>query len=97
MILDVNLLRSLVTLVSLALFFGIVAWAYRRSNGERFAQAEQLPFVDTAAQLPSVDTAAQLPFVDTAAQLPSVDTAAQLPFGDQARPAGQGVDGGSAR
>jgi cytochrome c oxidase cbb3-type subunit IV len=42
---DINSLRSIVTLASFILFIGIVIWALRPRNGARFAQAAQLPFV----------------------------------------------------
>lgn len=42
---DINLLRSLVTLFSFMLFVGIIVWALRPSNRTRFTQAAQLPFV----------------------------------------------------
>lgn len=43
---DINTLRSLVTVVSLLVFLGIVAWAWSRRNRERFDEAAQLPFQD---------------------------------------------------
>jgi cytochrome c oxidase cbb3-type subunit 4 len=43
---DVNDLRSVVTLVSLLVFVGIVAWAWSRSNRTRFDVAARLPFDD---------------------------------------------------
>ncbi|PPE70533.1 cbb3-type cytochrome c oxidase subunit 3 [Caldimonas thermodepolymerans] len=42
---DINDLRSIVTVVSLALFLGICWWAYRRSNRGRFDEAAQVPFL----------------------------------------------------
>ena len=42
--LDVNDLRSIVTVISLAVFLGICVWAYRRSNRERFEEAARVPF-----------------------------------------------------
>jgi cytochrome c oxidase cbb3-type subunit 4 len=41
---DVNDLRSVVTVVSLLTFLGIVAWAWARGNRERFDEAARLPF-----------------------------------------------------
>jgi cytochrome c oxidase cbb3-type subunit 4 len=41
---DVNDLRSIVTVVSLAVFLGICLWAYRRSNRDRFDEAARVPF-----------------------------------------------------
>jgi cytochrome c oxidase cbb3-type subunit 4 len=43
---DVNDLRSIVTVVSLLAFAGIVAWAYARRNRAFFDEAAQLPFSD---------------------------------------------------
>jgi cytochrome c oxidase cbb3-type subunit 4 len=43
---DINDLRSIVTLVSLLTFLGIVAWAWSRRNKERFEEAARLPFQD---------------------------------------------------
>jgi cytochrome c oxidase cbb3-type subunit IV len=48
---DVNDLRSLVTVVSLVLFIGIVRWAWARSNQGAFAEAANLPFEESAAPL----------------------------------------------
>jgi cytochrome c oxidase cbb3-type subunit 4 len=44
MSLDINDLRSIVTLVSLLVFLGICAWAWSRRNRDRFNEAAQLPF-----------------------------------------------------
>ena len=41
---DINILRSIATVVSFVLFLGVVWWAYRRSNAERFHEASMLPF-----------------------------------------------------
>jgi len=43
---DVNTLRIIVTLLSLAAFIGIVRWAWAGRNQARFAEAAQLPFLD---------------------------------------------------
>jgi cytochrome c oxidase cbb3-type subunit 4 len=43
---DVNLLRIAVTLLSLAAFVGIVAWALSRRRRRAFDEAARLPFVD---------------------------------------------------
>ncbi len=43
---DLNTLRIAVTLLSLALFVGIVAWSWSRGNRARFDEAARLPFVD---------------------------------------------------
>lgn len=42
--LDVNTLRSVVTVVSFLTFLGIIAWAYARSNKRDFDEAANLPF-----------------------------------------------------
>ena len=41
---DINLLRSIVTVVALVVFIGIVFWAWSRRNKERFDEAARLPF-----------------------------------------------------
>ncbi|HNE60602.1 MAG TPA: cbb3-type cytochrome c oxidase subunit 3 [Ottowia sp.] len=41
---DINLLRSIVTVLSFVLFIGIVFWAWSARNRERFDEAAQLPF-----------------------------------------------------
>jgi cytochrome c oxidase cbb3-type subunit 4 len=46
---DINDLRSAVTLISLLTFLGIVAWAWSRRNQSRFDEAALLPFRDEAA------------------------------------------------
>ncbi len=43
---DVNDLRIAVTLLSFAVFTGIVVWVLARRNAARFDDAAQLPFVD---------------------------------------------------
>ena len=43
---DLNDLRSIVTVVSMLTFLGIVAWAWSRRNKDRFDEAAQLPFQD---------------------------------------------------
>ncbi len=45
---DLNDLRSIVTVVSLLTFLGIVAWAWSRGNKDRFDEAARLPFEDEA-------------------------------------------------
>jgi cytochrome c oxidase cbb3-type subunit 4 len=41
---DINLVRSLVTVAALAAFLGIVWWAYAPSRKERFERDALLPF-----------------------------------------------------
>ena len=43
---DMNDIRSIVTVVSLAVFLGIVRWAWSRNNESSFAEAANLPFAD---------------------------------------------------
>jgi cytochrome c oxidase cbb3-type subunit IV len=45
---ELNDLRIAVTLLSLFVFIGIVAWAMARRNHDRFAEAARLPFADEA-------------------------------------------------
>ena len=48
---DINDMRSIVTVVSLLTFLGIVWWAYGvKSNKQRFAEAANLPFADEEAE-----------------------------------------------
>jgi cytochrome c oxidase cbb3-type subunit IV len=47
---DLNDLRSIVTVVSMLTFAGIVAWAWSRGNRARFDEAAQLPFKDEGEQ-----------------------------------------------
>ncbi|MDA0191202.1 MAG: cbb3-type cytochrome c oxidase subunit 3 [Proteobacteria bacterium] len=47
---DINDLRSIVTVVSLLTFLGIVWWAYgMKANRKRFDEAANLPFADEEA------------------------------------------------
>ena len=45
---DINFLRSLVTVASLAAFLGIVWWAYGPSRKSRFERDALLPVADEA-------------------------------------------------
>jgi cytochrome c oxidase cbb3-type subunit 4 len=48
---DINDLRSIMTVVSLLTFLGIVWWAFgMKGNKERFAEAANLPFADEEAE-----------------------------------------------
>ncbi len=48
---DINDLRSVVTVVSLLTFLGIVWWAYGlKSSQKRFEEAANLPFADEEAE-----------------------------------------------
>ena len=42
--LELNTLRSIVTVACLLAFIGIVVWAFSRRNAADFEQAAQLPF-----------------------------------------------------
>jgi cytochrome c oxidase cbb3-type subunit 4 len=42
---DINTLRSIVTLVCFVTFLGIVFWAYRKRNAARFEQDAYLVFL----------------------------------------------------
>jgi cytochrome c oxidase cbb3-type subunit 4 len=41
---DINTLRSIVTMLAFAAFIGIVVWAWSRRNQASFDEAAQLPF-----------------------------------------------------
>ncbi|HRN77501.1 cbb3-type cytochrome c oxidase subunit 3 [Ottowia sp.] len=41
---DINLLRSIATVLAFVVFIGIVVWAWSRRNKERFDEAARLPF-----------------------------------------------------
>ena len=43
---DINLLRSLFTVLSLVIFVGIVLWAWSGRQRQRFDEASRLPFVE---------------------------------------------------
>jgi cytochrome c oxidase cbb3-type subunit IV len=43
---DVNDFRSIVTVLSLVVFLGIVVWAWSKRNKASFDEAAQLPFKD---------------------------------------------------
>jgi cytochrome c oxidase cbb3-type subunit IV len=43
---DINDMRSVVTLVSFLTFIGIVVWAWSKRNKADFDEAAQLPFKD---------------------------------------------------
>ena len=47
--LDINVLRSLVTAASFALFVGIAVWAYRPARKTAFDEAANLPFLKDAS------------------------------------------------
>jgi cytochrome c oxidase cbb3-type subunit 4 len=41
---DINVLRGIITVVTLVVFLGIVAWAWSGRNKMRFDEAARLPF-----------------------------------------------------
>lgn len=43
---DINTLRILATVVSFAVFIGIVVWAWQRRKTSDFKEAANLPFTD---------------------------------------------------
>ncbi len=43
---DINSVRSLVTVVSFLTFIGIVWWAWSKRNVSRFDEAARLPFAE---------------------------------------------------
>ena len=43
---DINDLRSAVTVVSMLTFLGIIVWAWSKRNKASFDEAAQLPFKD---------------------------------------------------
>ncbi|MCE1241786.1 cbb3-type cytochrome c oxidase subunit 3 [Oryzomicrobium sp.] len=43
---DINDLRSIMTVVSLATFVGIIWWAFSKGRKSRFDEAANLPFAD---------------------------------------------------
>lgn len=43
---DINTLRSFITLLSLAMFIGLMVWTWNRHQKRGFDEAAQLPFLD---------------------------------------------------
>ncbi len=43
---DINDMRSIVTVLSLAAFVGIIVWAWSKKNQAGFDEAARLPFGD---------------------------------------------------
>lgn len=43
---DINTLRSLMTLISFLTFVAIIVWAFKRSNRAAFEEAGRLPLLD---------------------------------------------------
>ncbi len=48
---DLNLIRTIVTVLAFLSFVGIVWYAYRARSQKEFAVAEQLPFADTVIEV----------------------------------------------
>lgn len=46
MSIDLNMLRSIVTVVSLVLFVALMVWTWSRHRKSGFDEAAQLPFMD---------------------------------------------------
>jgi cytochrome c oxidase cbb3-type subunit 4 len=46
MTMDINMLRSGVTVLTLLVFLAIVGWAWSAGRRTRFAEAAELPFAD---------------------------------------------------
>lgn len=44
---DINDLRSVITVLGLLCFLGIVAWAYGKSSKKGFEEAANLPFAES--------------------------------------------------
>ena len=43
---DINVMRSIVTVLSLVAFVGIIVWAWSKKNQPGFDEAARLPFDD---------------------------------------------------
>ncbi len=54
---DLNDLRIVMTLVTLCVFIGIVAWAWARKNKSRFDEAALLPFQELPSSAQAKHTA----------------------------------------
>ncbi len=50
---DINTLRSIITVVAFATFIGIVIWAYSARSKAAFDEAARLPFDEDEARQPS--------------------------------------------
>ena len=59
---DINDLRTIVTIISFIVFAGIVYWAFSNRQRARFDEAANLPFVDSDVPVESiVDEASKSP------------------------------------
>ena len=52
---DINDLRSVITVLGLLCFLGIVAWAYGKSSKKGFEEAANLPFAEEDDHGPAGD------------------------------------------
>lgn len=52
---DVNELRTIITVLSFVTFCGIILWAYARHNKARFDDAANLPFADDDMQQRTIE------------------------------------------
>jgi cytochrome c oxidase cbb3-type subunit 4 len=50
---DINVLRSAITLVSLVMFLGLMVWTWNRRQKPGFEEAAHLPFLDDDDQVGS--------------------------------------------
>ncbi len=54
---DVNELRSVMTVVFFVIFLAIMAWAYSKKNRQEFEEAAAVPFLDDdAAEIKTGDS-----------------------------------------
>lgn len=56
---DINTIRSLITVLSLAVFLGIVFWAWSAKRKAAFDEAARLPFADDDMPARQPDTGAR--------------------------------------
>ena len=56
---DINILRALITVLSFIGFIGIVFWAYSARRESAFDEAANLPFADEEMQQRTIDGADQ--------------------------------------
>lgn len=56
---DINTIRSVVTVLSFAVFLGIVFWAWSAKRKPAFDEAAQLPFADGDVPARQPDTGAR--------------------------------------
>jgi cytochrome c oxidase cbb3-type subunit 4 len=56
---DINTVRSLVTVLSFAVFLGIVFWAWSAKRKPAFDEAANLPFADDDVPVRQIETGAR--------------------------------------